>query len=242
MDEKLVRIGEAAAMLGVTAQTLRNWEKTGRLRPERSVGRQRYYAVAQLKRFMVDLPKLGWAWAVSAQAPELPSDYYCERQDRFTSRLTKMAAEFQEVLGEDATDLVSLVTQVAGEIGDNSFTHNLGNWPDMPGIFFGYDGAKREIVLADRGQGVWTTLRRVRLEIANDQEALRIAFTEIVSGRDPEKRGNGLKVVRAVAEQHPIGLTLRSGLGMVRIPKEPGPMRIMQTDENVRGVWAVIIF
>ncbi|MBI4092669.1 MAG: MerR family DNA-binding transcriptional regulator [Candidatus Kerfeldbacteria bacterium] len=242
MEEKVVRIGKAAAMLGVTSQTLRNWEKSGRLRPERTAGGQRYYAAADLKRLMVDLPALGWAWAASAQAPELPEEYYCERQDRFTSRLEKMSVVFQRTLGFDALDLVSLLTLVAGEIGDNSFTHNIGNWPDVPGVFFGYDGVKRMVVLADRGRGVRTTLRRVRPEIASDVEALRIAFTEVISGRDPEKRGNGLKVVRAVAEQHDIGLIFRSGLAMVRIPKEPGPMRINQAKENVRGVYAVITF
>lgn len=33
------------------------------------------------------------------------------------------------------------------------------------------------------------------------------------------RRGNGLKVVRRVAESNMVGLLLRSGLGVVRIPK-----------------------
>ncbi|MBI3956614.1 MAG: MerR family DNA-binding transcriptional regulator [Candidatus Kerfeldbacteria bacterium] len=242
MDKKLVRISEAAAMLGVTAQTLRNWEKTGRLRAERSSGGQRYYAVADLKRLIINLAELGWSWAASAQAPELPDEYYCERPDRFSSRLEKMAIALEAALGSDETDNVSLLTQVAGEIGDNSFAHNIGNWPDIPGVFFAYDAISRLIVLADRGQGVRATLRRVRPEIENDIEALRIAFTEVISGRDPEKRGNGLKVVRSVAEQYSIGLKFRSGLGTVTVPKEPGVMRIAQAKENVRGAYAIITF
>ena len=46
---------------------------------------------------------------------------------------------------------------VAGEIGNNSFDHNLGNWADMIGIFFYYDEKTHTIILADRGQGVLVT-------------------------------------------------------------------------------------
>ena len=242
MGEDTIRIGQAAKILGVTAQTLRNWEKSGRLRAQRTVGGQRCYTVADITRLAVDLAGLGWAWAASAQPPVLPPDYYCERSDRFTSRLVKMGTVLQPSLGVDSTDLVSLLTLVAGEIGDNSFAHNAGNWPDVPGVFYGYDEHKRIIVLADRGQGVRATLQRVRPTIASDVEALRIAFTEIISGRDPEKRGNGLKVIRQIAETKSIGLIFRSGLGVVRIPTEPGPMKITMATENVRGVYAVISF
>jgi len=51
----------------------------------------------------------------------------------------------------------------------------------------------RKVVLADRGQGVLTTLKRVRRELTNSSEAIRVAFTETISGRYPETRGNGLK-------------------------------------------------
>lgn len=240
MDTQKTRIGEAAKILGVTVQTLRNWEKSGRLRPERSAGGQRYYDLQELQRFALNLKELGWAWATSAQAPLLPDEYYCERHDRFTSRLSKMGALF---MGSGMPeDIASLLTLVAGEIGDNSFAHNIGNWPDTPGIFYAFDIGKRIIVLADRGRGVKATLLPVRPEIATDQEALRVAFTEIISGRSPEKRGNGLKVVRIVAESQAIGLLFHSGVGILQIPKDPGPMRIATADSNVRGTYAIIIF
>ena len=101
---------------------------------------------------------------------------------------------------------------------------------------------KRMIVLADRGQGVRATLRRVRPELETDKEALYVAFTEIVSGRSPEKRGNGLKVVRRVAENGPIGLEYRSGLGIVKIPGPPGQTVFGATTENVRGTYAIITY
>ncbi len=242
MEEKTVRIGEAAAMLGVTVQTLRNWEKSGRLRAKRTAGGQRYYVEEELKSLMVDLPALGWAWASSAQPPDLPSDYYCERQDRFSSRIEKMSIVLQQTLGSENIDIISLLTLVTGEIGDNAFAHNAGNWPDIPGVFYAYNESKRIIVLADRGRGIRATLQRVRPTIDSDTEAARVAFTEVISGRDPEKRGNGLKVIRHITETKDIGLLFRSGLAQVRIPKNPGPMQISPAKENVRGVYAVITF
>lgn len=242
MTKEKVRIGEAAKILGVTAQTLRNWEKSGKLRAHRSLGGQRYYERQDLERFAVRIEDLGWAWASSAQPPDISDEYYCDRQDRFASRLEKMSMVFLRSLSSTSNDTVSLLTLVAGEVGDNSFAHNIGNWPDMPGIFFAYDVRKRMIVLADRGRGVRATLQRVRPNIISDTEALRVAFTEIVSGRDPERRGNGLKVVLSVAETNTIGLSFRSGLGTVHVPKELGSMRISTAKENVRGAYAVITF
>ncbi len=242
MKEEKLRIGKVAEMLGVTVQTLRNWEKSGKLRAYRSVGGQRYYELQDIQRFMLDVEALGWAWAASAQAPEIADEHYCERHDRFMSRLEKMSIVLLKKLGDDSEDLVSLLTLIAGEIGDNSFAHNIGNWPDVLGVFFAYDVDKRIIVLADRGRGVLTTLRHVRPSLANDVDALRVAFTEIISGRSPEKRGNGLKVVRRVVESNMVGLLLRSGLGAVSIPKNPGSMDISMAKENVRGVYAVITF
>ena len=239
---QLVRISEAAKILGVTSQTLRNWELSGKLQPRRSTGGQRLYDLADLEPLKFNFEDLGWAWASSAQAPELPSDYYCERQDRFMSRLEKMSKVLIGKFGSQSTNIVSLLTLLAGEIGDNSFAHNLGNWPDVPGIFFAYDVYERYIVLADRGRGIRSTLQFIR-PTSTDAEALDIAFTEVISGRSPEKRGNGLKVVRSVAEtNNEISLLFRSGLGIVEIPKNQSKMRVSTTDQNVRGAYAIIKF
>ena len=240
MQGKKVRIGDAAKILGVTIQTLRNWEKSGKLHAERSHGKQRYYALHDLQNFKMDLAMLGFAWAASAQPPDVPDEYYCDRSDRFTSRVAKMGIVLQQA--GISEDIASLLTLMAGEIGDNSFAHNGGNWPDVRGVFYAYDVKKRIIVLADRGRGVKATLQRVRPNLSNDVDALRVAFTEIVSGRDPEKRGNGLKVVRATAESRGFTLRFRSGIGIVRISKEVHPMHIDMAEENVRGTFAVILF
>ncbi|WP_370691480.1 MerR family DNA-binding transcriptional regulator, partial [Methylicorpusculum sp.] len=44
MDKRLIKIGEAAALLGVSVDTLRKWERTGELLPARKTqGGTRYY-------------------------------------------------------------------------------------------------------------------------------------------------------------------------------------------------------
>ena len=140
-------------------------------------------------------------------------------------------------------ELASLIPLIAGEIGDNSFAHNVGNWPDVPGIFYSYDLRKRIIVLADRGRGVKTTLQQVRPSIATDTEALIVAFNEVISGRNPEKRGNGLKVVRNVIESKEIGLLFRSGIANASVRlKKPDKIITKIAKENIRGTYSVIMF
>lgn len=83
---------------------------------------------------------------------------------------------------------------VIGEIGNNTFDHN---WEyekrHVRGAYFNTDN-KRLIILVDFGQGLRNSLSSVR-KINSDLEAVIIAFTERLSGRAPEQRGNGLKFV-----------------------------------------------
>ncbi len=51
------------------------------------------------------------------------------------------------------------------------------------------------IIIADRGRGIMETLKKVKPGLANDMDALTVVFTERISGRAPEARGNGLKFV-----------------------------------------------
>ncbi|MDP2641630.1 MAG: helix-turn-helix domain-containing protein [Candidatus Yanofskybacteria bacterium] len=234
-------IGEAAAFLAVSVDTLRRWDASGKLKAQRSEGKHRYYFSEDLKRFRTDLDVIGEAWAASEQAPEIPGEYYCERADRFTARLERFGVSLLRT-GIIPERIVSLLVAVTGEIGDNSFAHNIGNWPDAPGIFYAYDINRRFVVLADRGQGVLKTLRRVKPDLEDDRDALQTAFTEYLSGRSPERRGNGLKLVREISEENPIGLYFQSGIAAVRIPKQPGKLTIENTLRNIRGTFARIEF
>ena len=240
-ENERLSIGEAAEFLGVSVDTLRRWDASGKLKAQRSEGNHRYYFLADLKRFRADLDVIGQAWAASEQAPELPDEYYCERADRFTTRLERFGMLLLSA-GTIPEKIVSLLIAVTGEIGDNSFAHNIGNWPDVPGIFFVYDINQHLVVLADRGQGVLKTLRRVKPSLENDYDALQTAFTEYLSGRSPERRGNGLKLVREISEENPIGLYFQSGIAVVQIPKQLGKFKIENTLRNIRGTFARIEF
>ena len=132
-----------------------------------------------------------------------------------------------------------------GEIGNNSFDHNLGNWPDISGIFFSYDTNKRQIALADRGQGILRTLKRVKPDVRNDEDALHIAFTEVISGRSPEARGNKLKFVLEVVLNKAIEIDFYSGGAKVSVNNdnnEAKKMKICKTELYYSGCLALIKF
>lgn len=52
--DALVRLGQAAEMLGVTPETLRRWEAEGRLTTIRSAGGQRRVAIAEVTRLLAE--------------------------------------------------------------------------------------------------------------------------------------------------------------------------------------------
>ena len=237
-EKNLAAIGEAAKILGVSIDTLRRWDKSGKLHSTKSSGGHRLYDRQALEMYLNDMLSMAKNWALNAS--EIPEQFYCPNSAVFQTRLIDM----EQALAVDARlqTLFPLIVAVAGEIGNNSFDHNLGNWPDVPGIFFGYDIHKHIIVLADRGQGILATLRRVRPDLATDQEALRVAFTEIISGRAPESRGNGLKFVRKVAAENPLGLLFQTGDAELQIAKESYDLQIHRSSTPFRGCLAMISF
>ena len=118
----------------------------------------------------------------------------------------------------------------------------MGNWPDIPGIYFSYAIRNRKVVLADRGQGILTTLKRVRTELTSSREALKVAFTETVSGRYPESRGNGLKFVRSIIVNNPFSLYFQTGDAELYLKYGDNDIVIQQTKTFVRGCLAIIGF
>ncbi|MFH1412434.1 MAG: MerR family transcriptional regulator [bacterium] len=204
MNEKMP-IGIVAEMLGISIQTLRRWDEDGTLRASRSGAlAHRYYTENMIEDFLSKnykyLEEASRKWAFSNKPTKILSRFHCPDKSIFKARLSKL--EFQ--LSKDnylATDYrFSLVTAIIGEIGNNSFDHNIGKWADTTGVFFGYNLSERIIILADRGQGILTTLKRVKTKLSTDKEAIQVAFTEYISGRAPENRGNGLKYVREIVE------------------------------------------
>ncbi|MFH1192991.1 MAG: helix-turn-helix domain-containing protein [Candidatus Jorgensenbacteria bacterium] len=239
MEERLLTIGQAAEYLGVSLNTLRRWDGSGKLVAiKKGGGTHRYYREKDLEIFASDLMKFATEWI--REGVEFPGTFYCQTSSIFNARLTKMEHVLMQKPGFEK--LYSLITLIAGEIGDNSFAHNIGKWPDTAGIFFGYDLEKRIIVLADRGLGILETLRQVRPSLPNHVAAVEVAFTEFISGRAPEKRGNGLKLVREVTTDQPIDLFYTSGDAEVRMKGPNKIFRVTRGERSVRGCLAKIEF
>lgn len=238
VQEELISISEAASILGISIDTLRRWDQSGKLVPIKSEGGHRKYYRSQVELYLNNLFGLAKDWVL--KDPEIPSKFYCSNSAVFQTELVRM----QDLLGEvkELAPIFPLVVAVAGEIGNNSFDHNLGNWPDIPGTFFAYDIYKRSIVLADRGLGILTTLKRVKPELDSDTEALRVAFTEILSGRAPESRGNGLKFVRKIVAENPIGLLFQTGNAELILTKDSNTLDMRFSPEPFRGCLALVTF
>lgn len=180
--------------------------------------------------------KLAYEWITAETGNvDVASDFYCATRDVYDARFGRMIRELFEKRENDA----SIFSAVVGEIANNSFDHNVGNWKDVPGIFFGYSFSedKIEIILADRGRGIFNTLKRVKPEIKNDQEALMTAFTERISGRAPEKRGNGLKFVKENVQSKKMHLNFYSGTAKAELNDQ---MKIEENSENIEGCLAII--
>jgi len=101
---------------------------------------------------------------------------------------------------------------------------------------------KRQITLADRGQGLLKTLRRVRPLLKNDEEALQTAFTEFISSRAPEERGNGLKFVKNVVTENNLSLLFQSGDAELRLKKDDKKINTEETTPYFHGCMAIINF
>jgi hypothetical protein len=239
MNEKdLIPIGEASEILGISIDTLRRWDKSGKFPAEKSEGGHRLYSRVKIGIYLQDLLALAQDWCKNQT--EIPGMFYCQNSGVFQARLGKMYEEISKI--PELEHLSSLVLSVSGEIGNNSFDHNIGNWPDVPGIFFGYDIARKQVMLADRGIGVLASLKRVRPSLNTDEAALAVAFTEVLSGRAPEERGNGLKFVKKVITENPMGLVFQSGNTEVMLHKNNTRLQMNSSQNDVRGCLAFITF
>ncbi len=238
-SREFISIGAAARYLGISIMTLRRWHKAGSFSATFvSPGKRLYYSVADLQRKTKGLVQTALDWANTTEPQKLPDEWYCPTSDVFKARLERMT---HELLAQSALkDHASLIASAAGEIGNNSYDHNLGNWPDVSGVLFAYDLRKGVVVLADRGVGILATLRRIRPKLTTNEEALKVAFTEIISGRAPEHRGNGLKYVRRAIAQSKALLRFWTGDASLLINQDSSEPRVTASEILVQGCVAVI--
>ena len=242
MNNKL-GIGEVAKLLDINFETLRRWDKNNILKAHRDTPTShRYYFYDDIGNFLSNkfkyLYKTAIKWAFAHKPIDIPSNFYCVYSHIFKSRLETLSTLLQKK--DDPNHLFALVISIIGEIGNNSFDHNMGNWPNIPGIFFSYNLKERKIVLIDRGQGILTTLKRVKPRLNNHKDALRVAFTEILSGREPEKRGNGLKYVRKIIKNNEqMHLQFQSGDAIVNI-NNTNDLVIKNTNNFMQGCFVML--
>jgi len=246
MNSKLLTISQASKMLGVSIQTLRRWDDAGKLSSVRKgITGHRYYTRDDIDNYIKNnirslLVKLARSWVVSDLRTEFYPDFYCLDSSVFQARLARLESKLGEI--RELGKIFPLISAITGEIGNNSFDHNLGKWPDIPGVFFAYDLREKKIVLADRGQGVLATLKRVRPKLSTHQEALDVAFNEVISGRAPEYRGNGLKFVRNVVADNKINLIFQTGDAKLKIDKSRVNLNIEKANVYLQGCLALIKF
>lgn len=130
----------------------------------------------------------------------LDSDYtlsnWCENRGQFNARLSSYSSILKKKFNEPC---LSLLLASLGEIGNNCFDHNLGHWQNQqPGCLF--IRGNTFSIIADRGRGIKKSLGSILVN-TDPNQLLEIAYTQIVTGRAPEKRGNGLKFVTRSLKQ-----------------------------------------
>lgn len=129
-------------------------------------------------------------------------DYMSHTRDVFDSRLMTYTSKNQQWL----------FGAVIGEIGANTFDHNFSFRTDVPkGVYCDFDSGDGFVYICDFGAGLKKTLSRVVLDIKDDEQAIKTAFTQPISGRAPEMRGNGLKFVISSIVENKWNLYFQSG-------------------------------
>ena len=96
MAQELITISEAAEILGVSVDTLRRWDKIGKLSPVKtSDAGYRLYDKSQIELYLNDLFSLAKDWVLKGS--EIPSKFYCSNSAVFQTKLTQMQDLLMEV-------------------------------------------------------------------------------------------------------------------------------------------------
>lgn len=158
-------------------------------------------------------------------------DYFSKTRDFFSARLETYALETKKYL-ESA---------IIGEIGNNSFDHNVNaDSSYLRGVYFNPNFCESYVLLADFGQGLLQTLRVVIPNLKSDIEAINVAFTQSISSRMPESRGNGLKFVLKNILEKSWSMYYHSGNAVCCT--DLGTMGFHKSSVNYRGCMSLICF
>lgn len=157
---------------------------------------------------------------VEQDDPNLHEITHCRYVDEFNARLGHFERMFRNFGLNDEDAKRALV--IFGELGNNVFDHNLGNWPtNFSGsivVAQNYPELKRiECVVGDSGVGFFGSLRAAFPKLQTDIQAIQKGLGGY-TGRIGEKRGNGLKTIQdwTINDFHGI-LNIHSGKGLVQV-------------------------
>jgi hypothetical protein len=162
---------------------------------------------------------------------ENSNEYFSPTRDVFTARIQSYVLETGKYLE----------AAIIGEIGNNTFDHNFVFENNCPrGVYCNLLFQQKYVILADFGKGVRQSLLPVLPSIKSDVEAVEIAFTQRISGRSPEQRGNGLKFVSETIQQNSWNLYFQSGNGCCSIDNKE--MKFFDKNIFLLGCLAIINF
>ncbi|MBU0569258.1 hypothetical protein KKB40_00560 [Patescibacteria group bacterium] len=143
---------------------------------------------------------------------------YCKYRDEFNANLENFIRMFAN-FGLCKSDTYR-ATALVGELGNNVFDHNSGNWPtDIGGcIIAGQNYPKKkliEIAVGDPGIGFKQSLEVAFPNLSSDIAAIKKGLAGF-TGRIGEKRGNGLKLIQEwVLKNFSGNVIIQSGKGLV---------------------------
>lgn len=156
---------------------------------------------------------------------------HCKMRDEFDAHLSHFTLMFTN-FGMNIEE-AQLATALVGELGNNVFDHNLGNWPtDISGAIIAgqnYPKLNRlEIVVADPGIGFKKSLIVKKPDLQSETQAIELGL-QGVSGRIGERRGNGLKLIKDWTLNKFSGiLRIQSGDGLVIVDQKEIKRQIVQ--------------
>jgi hypothetical protein len=159
----------------------------------------------------------------------------CKTRSEFNDRLLS----YEKTLSTHfSTDCLYLILSSIGEVGNNCFDHNLGFWQDEPGCLFIRE--KKFCIIADRGQGIKNSLQKVYKLSENDKSYISVAFHKVITGRAPEKRGNGLKFTRKNLEHCQVNLFCYSDGEIFTLRNQNQSLPIPEQSFKASGTFTLI--
>lgn len=207
MSRKLVSIQEAADFLGVAAQTLRRWEREGKLLPdERTAGGRRRYDLARLRPEHFHTPETARRTIAYARVSSHDQTADLERQKQVLELYCARQGWTFEVisdLGSGMNDhkkgLKRLLNEIVeGRIGRLVLTHKDRLLRFGAELVFAICEAKQvEVVILNQGED--TTFEE---DLANDVLELITVFSARLYGSRSRKNRQLLDDVKQAVEAH----------------------------------------